>query len=166
MSESKTSKRRLVAINRQWQALEMRKAGVPFDAIARQLGYGGPAGAFKAVESAIQRTLQEPADEVRKLELERLDKLLLGLWPAASKGDCRAVERVLAVMDRRARYLGLDAPAKHELTGKDGRSVEISHAITQSFEQWVIETSAFGEAPNEPEQLPAPVDLAQVVVDK
>ena len=76
MSESKTSERRLEAIEKQRKALELRKAGVGYVAIAKQLGYAGPSSSFKAVNSALKRTLQEPADEVRRLELERLDALL------------------------------------------------------------------------------------------
>ena len=58
--------------------------------------------------------VREPAEAVRKIELDRLDALQRSLWPAALKGDLRdlpAVDRVLAVMGRRARLLGLDAPA-------------------------------------------------------
>lgn len=111
MSESKTSKRMLEAIEQQMKALELRKAGKSFPAIAAALGYKGPAGAYRAVMSAIKRTMQEPADEVRKMELERLDALWEKTWKWAIELDePKAVDRALKLMERRAKYLGLDAP--------------------------------------------------------
>lgn len=67
--------------------------------------------------SALRATLQEPADELRSLELERLDRLLLGVWSQAAKGNQGAVDRALKIMERRARLLGLDAPTKQALDG-------------------------------------------------
>lgn len=107
--ESKLSPRRIEAAERQTQALELRKAGISYDAIAGRLGFAGAQGAYEAVKSALQRTQQEPADEVRRLEVERLDKLLTALWPEALKGNVQAVDRVLKIMERRASLLGLDA---------------------------------------------------------
>jgi len=108
------NERRLKTVERQRQALELRKAGASYRAIAQKLGYKGPAGAYAAVQGAIKLVLSEPAKEVIALELDRLDALLLGLWPEASRGRWLAVDRVLAIMDRRAKYLGLDAPVKRD----------------------------------------------------
>jgi len=58
----------------------------------------------------------EPAEQVRKAELGRLDRLLMAHWPAAVDGDAKATQTVLQIMDRRARYLGLDAPQRIDLT--------------------------------------------------
>ena len=115
MSESKTSVRRLEAIEKQRQALELRLGGATLSEIARLLGYASASGAVKAIDSAIMRTLEEPADKVRKLELRRLDRLLLGIWDRAIRGDDKAIIRVLNIMDRRAKYLGLDAPTRIDL---------------------------------------------------
>lgn len=82
-----------------------------FDDIAHELGYSHPSGAHKAVLTALQRTLKEPADEYRNLELTRLDEMLKATWGAAQRGVPQAVDRVLKIMERRAKYLGLDAPA-------------------------------------------------------
>lgn len=114
--ESSTSERRLAAIDKQRLALELRKAGVPFTKIAQQLDYEGPSGAYGAVKSALKRTLQEPAAEVRALELDRLDHMLMAHWPAVIKGHIRATELALKIMERRAAYLGLDAPKDALLT--------------------------------------------------
>ncbi len=110
--ESKTGVRRLSALDRQMQALDLRKSGASFAAIAQALNYASPSGAHKAVMSAIKKVLREPAEEVRTLELERLDRLQMAAWTKAIKGDLRAIDAVLRIMKRRAELLGLDAPAR------------------------------------------------------
>src|SRR5512138_1806264 len=107
----------LDALEKQRQALELRKAGVPYAKIADALGYKHASGAHKAVSSALRKTLQEPADDIRLLELERLDVMLFALWPSVTKGIQGAIDRALRVMERRASLLGLDAPKKATIGG-------------------------------------------------
>ncbi len=115
MTESKTSEKRLRAVDRQLQALELRKTGMGFLAIADKLGYRSVSGAYDAVMAGIKKTLQEPADELRKVEVERLDIMLNAVWWAASHGEPHAIDRVLRIMERKAKYLGLDAPGQYEI---------------------------------------------------
>ena len=122
------SERRVQAHERQKQALQLRTAGVAYEEIAARLGYRGRSGAYAAVMRALKATLQEPADELRKLELERLDKLLLGVWPQAVRGNQGSVDRALRIMERRAKLLGLDAPVKSEWSGPDGGPIEVTDA--------------------------------------
>jgi hypothetical protein len=112
LSESKTSERRLAAHERQLYALELRREGKSFPQIARELGYRSVAGAYDAVMGALRETLREPAEQVRALELERLDQMLDAIWPTALTGSIPAQAQVLRLMERRAKYLGLDAPAR------------------------------------------------------
>jgi hypothetical protein len=112
--------RRVQAHARQLQALELRKAGATYQAIAEQLGYAHAKGAYKAVASALKLTLREPADGLRELEVARLDAMLLALWRRVQSGDEKAVDRALRIMERRARLLGLDAPSRGELSGPNG----------------------------------------------
>jgi len=108
--------RELDALDRQMQALELRKAGVSYSDIAKNLGYKSASGAFAAVRSALKKTLREPADELRTLELERLDALWFTYYPMAKRGDRQAMDRCIRIMERRARLLGLDAPQRTEQT--------------------------------------------------
>lgn len=116
--ESKTSKRRLEAIGKQNRALELRIAGASLPEIAREVGYAGAPGAFKAIDTAIARQQHQAAETVRKLELSRLDRMLLSLWPTIIDPKVppaervRVVDAIIRIMDRRAKYLGLDAPIK------------------------------------------------------
>ena len=100
------------AADKERQALELRKAGASFQAIADKLGYADPSGAHRAVVRALASTIQQPADELRPLEAERLDRLLLAVWPDACNGDDRAINRALQIMGQRAKLLGLNAPTR------------------------------------------------------
>lgn len=123
-SETIASGNRIDAAQKQRQALELRKAGVGYVAIAQKLGYSGPSGAHKAVTTALRKTIQEPADDLRTLELERLDRMQAALWEQVQKGHQGAIDRVLKIMQRRADLLGLDAPKERRLTGKDGGPIQ------------------------------------------
>lgn len=95
------------------QVLELRKAGWSFDRIADRLGYASKSGAWKAYDRALTATLQEPADEVRRLELERIDSLFGAMYEVAvTQGSARHAEIAIRAMERRASLLGLDAPTK------------------------------------------------------
>ena len=95
---------------RQRKALELRKAGATYEQIASQLSYADRSGAAAAVKAGIKAIIAEPAQEVLALELQRLDAMLLGLWTKAKSGDVAAVDRALRIMERRANFLGIDAP--------------------------------------------------------
>jgi hypothetical protein len=118
------SSKRLSVAERQRQALELRRAGATYDQIAVKLGYKGHQGAWKAVQSALRKTLKEPAVAVRRLENDRLDRLTLALWPRAISGDLKAIDRVLRIMVRRADLNGLDAAKETRVTGKDGGKIQ------------------------------------------
>jgi hypothetical protein len=127
-----------ITIDRDRQALDLRKAGASYDQIARQLGYFNRGGAFKAVArglDTVKHLMVESAEDVRSLELTRLDALLLGIWQAATSGDVQAVTAALRIAERRAAYLGLDAPKRQELTGADGGPIEVEQNVTYSVEE-------------------------------
>lgn len=127
--------RQVNAHERKLRALEMRKARASYAQIATALGVP-KSTAWKLVQSALKETIQEPADDVRKLELEALDRLQFGLWQQAANGNHGAVDRVLRVMERRAKLLGLDAPSKQELTGKDGEPLNPKGYVLVSPDDW------------------------------
>jgi hypothetical protein len=70
------------------------------------------------------------ADQVeqhRQLELERLDALWASIFKDASKGNLWKIDRCLAIMERRARFLSLDKPLQHILAGDKNNKIEIEH---------------------------------------
>lgn len=100
----------------QMKALALRKAGVSYQSIADAIGYKDPSGAWRAVKSALKLTLQEPAEELRTLELARLDDMLKAIASHVQAGNLTAIDRALKIQDRRAKLLGLDMPAKLDVT--------------------------------------------------
>lgn len=126
--------------------LRMRKVGATYAEIARAAidRFGAdalPGGwcdryAHKDVKRELDKLhneIGENAVEVLELELQRLDDLLKGLWPLAARSnpDTKAVDRVLKIMERRARLLGLDAPDRHEVTGEDGGAIKITEVVVE-----------------------------------
>ena len=109
-------------IDREVKVLELRRAGLTWQKIAVEVGYADPTGAYAAYKRAVKRVLQEPAEEVRQQEIDRLDRLQVAVWPRAMKGDDRAINTILRLMERRAKLLGLDAAQKvqAEVTTFDG----------------------------------------------
>lgn len=95
-------------IAREQHVLELRRAGLTFDRIAEEVGIGDRSDAHKIYKRALARTLQEPAADIRRLEGDRLDRLQVAVWTRALRGDLAAVDRVLRIMERRSRLLGLD----------------------------------------------------------
>jgi len=101
---------------RRVQALNLRKAGASYRAIAQQLGVD-VSTAWSDVQAelgALRALATTAAEDVRALELQRLDALTAGLFVKATQqgGDARAVMALVRVSDRRAKLLGLDAPVK------------------------------------------------------
>jgi hypothetical protein len=134
------------AHERHLRALELRKAGVTYETIAGQLGYANASGARKAVASALKATLREPAEELRTLELARLDAMALALWCRVQDGDEKAIDRVLRIMERRARLLGLDAAAKTELSSAGGGPLALAIVARQARERLAAKLEAISEA--------------------
>ena len=110
-----TKANKVETLKRETQVLELRAQGWTWQRIADATGYANASAAYNAFDNAIKRTMQPASDEVRTLELERLDRFLSYLWTAIEQGDPAAIDRGLKIMDRRAKYLGLDAPTKSQV---------------------------------------------------
>lgn len=101
-------------VNRDLAILNMRLHGLTFHEIARKLPEAGfkrvsVSRIYAIVAKALRSCRDQPARDLRQLELMRLDQLQSAHYKAAMSGDSTAAQRVLAIMDRRAKLLGLDA---------------------------------------------------------
>lgn len=132
------------------EAARLRARGWSYAQIAEHMGYANHTGARQAVHRALQAVVQEPAEELRNLELARLDIMwqaavavleanhylvsqgrLIFLGPRPLEDDApvlAALDRMLKIMERRARLLGLDAPARTrvEVVTEDAVDAEIA----------------------------------------
>lgn len=117
--EPQASARRVQGAENKQRALELRKAGATYEQIGQQLGMTRQS-AHKAVKTALESIAKESSEEAAEvlvLELERLDQMLTGLWVSARQGNVASVDRVLRIMERRSRLLGLDADSTTRLEG-------------------------------------------------
>lgn len=106
---------RILAKEKQRQALELRKGGASYASIAQALGYGDQSAARKAVVKAFSEIIQEPAVEVKTIQIERLNHMLLTLWPKVQQGDERSIDTSLRVMDKIDRLMGTEAAVQSTL---------------------------------------------------
>lgn len=97
------------------KAVALRMEGRTFPDIAKELGYNSRQAAHDAVMRSLRETLREPAEELIRLDLERLDSLWQTPYLQAQGGDVQALAACMKIMERRARLLGLDAPAKQQV---------------------------------------------------
>lgn len=98
----------------QVRALNMKLGGATEREIAEKLGVG-KSTAHRYLADALAELKREPAELVIDQELRRLDKMLMALWPKAIRGEEKAIDRVLKLMDRRAKYYALDELAVMKL---------------------------------------------------
>jgi hypothetical protein len=129
----------------------LRAEGWTYERIAGELHFSHRDVARRAVERALAVAVREPADELRQIELIRLDSLWLQAMAVlqakhvtVSNGRVvtidrngekvpvvddapvlQAIDRLLKIMERRAKLLGLDAPAKVEVMSLDRVDAEI-----------------------------------------
>jgi len=101
------------------RALELKKSGASYQAIADALGFKARSHAYSLVMEGLadlDALSEESAAELRRVELERLDAMTLSLWEERS--NPRVTDSLLRISERRARLLGIDAPEKIEHSGK------------------------------------------------
>jgi len=116
-------------------AMKLRTAGLNYREIHQEMikRYGKDAlpstyderYAYRDVKAELDRLRSsslDTAQDLRLLELDRLDQLQTAILGDALAGNLKAVDRVLKIMDHRAKLMGLFAPSKSQLEVSDWRS--------------------------------------------
>lgn len=121
-SESPSSPRRVRRLNRERIVVEERIRGKKYreiaQIIAREEGSPKPlclAAISRLMSSAMAKQREhniEAIEELRALELARLDKLIEGIWDNASTGDLDSIKQMLSILDRRYKLLNLEPPQR------------------------------------------------------
>jgi transcriptional regulator with XRE-family HTH domain len=110
------------------EALRLRSAGgMSYQKIADILGVSKKT-AYNRVQRALSAIPAEAVDEFRRVEGERLDFALEAVMEKIQNRDKSflfAVDRMLTIMDRRAKMMGLDAPIRTEVITLDYIQTEI-----------------------------------------
>jgi hypothetical protein len=128
------------AAERAQHAVRLRAQRLTFDEIAHKAGYASPGAARNAIQRELQRTMTTNVDELRREELDMLNRLHASIWPMAvlevasfdsatkeptavdEKGKKKqpnlfAVDRIVAISERRSKLMGLDQSAKEAAIG-------------------------------------------------
>lgn len=99
---------RAVAAHRRAQVVELdTTTDLTHEEIAARVGYAHRGNVSRALWQALDERTVEAVDELRALELYRLDRLQQALWEDAVSGDVGAIDAVLKIIDRRIKLLGL-----------------------------------------------------------
>ena len=102
-----TTSARKTAAEKRAEALELRAMGYSYQAIADEVGYGSRGAAHKAVAQELRNIPREAAEQAREMELGRLDDLQMAAMNGAMAGDLFAIDRVVKIIESRARLRGL-----------------------------------------------------------
>lgn len=128
------------AAQRAQLAVKLRAQRLTFDVIAQKAGYASPGAARNAIQRELQRTMSEDTNELRREELDMLNRLHASIWPMAvleaasydqatkepvaldEKGKKKqpnlfAVDRIVAISERRCKLMGLDQSVKEAAIG-------------------------------------------------
>jgi hypothetical protein len=111
----------------QAQALVEIPAGVTFPPdylITRQ-------ACHKAFRRGIAREPELEVEEMRKLDTARAEEMFMNLQPGIRKGNPRAIEIGIKLLDHSAKIHAYAAPQKHELTGKDGQPLTLVQLLKE-----------------------------------
>jgi orotate phosphoribosyltransferase-like protein len=107
------------------EAMRYRSRGYTYQQIADAMDCSKPT-AYARVQRALAAIPAEAVEEYRRLEGDRLDTLLnIAMYEAQTRKSLYAIDRVLSIMERRAKLMGLDAPTKTEVISYDHITAEI-----------------------------------------
>jgi len=133
---AQTPEHRLDTTERRRRVIALRRAGHAYEEIADRIEVEHPEAvpkswdaryACKDFHRALQQAegdLAEAAEDMLRLELDRLNALQSSLWAKAMAGKLGAIDRILSIMRRRAKYLGLDSPEEIRAKVEQGDGTE------------------------------------------
>jgi len=139
----------LESAERDREACRLRARGITYQAISDELGYGDEAHARRAVKECIDAVRAEGGRELKAIQRDQLDYLTrrvlavlerkhLTITPTGKivtvDGEpvlddapvLTATDRLLRIMERRAKLEGLDAPERREVLTLDAIDAEIA----------------------------------------
>ena len=96
-----------IAERRKADAVALAAQGHDYESIAREVGYTNRGTAWRTVMNALTEHTAEAVEELRAVEVARLDALQAGLWPEAMAGNVAAANAIVRIIEQRRRLLGL-----------------------------------------------------------
>lgn len=74
-------------------------------------------------------------DEYVQLEIIRLDRALNAIWTKVTEGDRGAIDSMLKIMERRAKYKALDAPTQSRTSTFEVTQEMLENATPEQLDQ-------------------------------
>lgn len=109
-------------LERDLKCVQLRRANMEWDAIAKQLGYASPGHAYQRFMAVMKAYPREDVDSAREVELQRYNQLLEAVWAQCldpsedNKRQHWAIDRAQRLMDQRARLMGWNRPVRQEIS--------------------------------------------------
>ena len=107
--------RQVISREKERRAMELRKAGATYQQIADQIGWSDGSSARQAVLRGLKRLGDEAAEDLRSLQYQRLNEMLLVTWPQVQTGDTDAIRTAQGLMRDMNQLFGVEAPSKLEV---------------------------------------------------
>jgi len=143
----------------QAEAFKLRKEGKTYQEIADRIG-SSPQDAQKMVRNQLSSlSLDEYQDRelARRMQLERLDALMAAVWPSATRTptedypdlgpDLEASRTALRILERQSKLLGLDSPAKIDISDRVRIIAERNGVDYEEMMDYVKESTRLKLAP-------------------
>ena len=138
---------KLAARLREKQACELRLNGLSYKEIGARLKITDM-GAYKIIMRCLDRELNDIREKIpamRKIEINRCDKMLKAIASRVNRGDLKAITVALKIAERRARLAGLDSPVDLKLSGTgEGGAISVE-VFRKMLDDSQVETDAVAE---------------------
>ena len=133
MGSVKQDRNKLTAAERRKKAVDLRKAGATYDAIAQALQVTAKT-ARNDVQQALRDIPRESAEELRTIELQTLMTMQRAVWPALVTGQLGAVDRMIKIVQERAKLTGIYAPQRVDVGAADVDLDEVADRLHKQMQ--------------------------------
>jgi len=138
-------KKELKLADRHRRMIELRRAGFTYEQCAEELGYASKATAQKALSAALGKYQLENAEEMAKLENERLEQAHIVMEQLLLSGEdqTKAALAIVRISESRRRLFGIDKPSRTEIELQGSISF-LAHLTNEQLDQ-ILEKSNNGK---------------------
>lgn len=130
---------------RRRKVVQMRLAGVQFPEIGRRLAkeYGEKTENLDALarvdwqraREKSRRLTEDSVEEMRAVEVERLEMLLSGVWKNALSGDTKSADTAARLIERLCKLKGLEPPTQVQLSARiEMESTAVAEAVIAAID--------------------------------
>lgn len=127
------------------EAIELSIASITPAETAKRFGVSIKQARILLAKALAEISTPRNTEYERGLAILRVDTLLKALWPAATRKEedgkppcLYSVDRIIKLLERQARYLGLDEPLKTAHTVAEGGSAGLTKEVANFFKADIL----------------------------